>query len=163
MNADRSGALQAYRDSRSSLKPMAEADPQNTLLQLDVAGMDYHQGRALALAGRHAEALAKMQLSLGVFEKYRALGRSSDDSPHGTGAIYIWLGELFALRGGDLHHSLQHYEKAIASLGTTLTPTNVTPTNVTPAMDDDTRCELATSYMKMGHVLTRMGNLQDAS
>jgi len=152
MNGDRSGALQAYRDSRSSLKPMAEADPQNTLLQLDAAGMDYHQGRALALAGRYAEALAKMQLSLGVFEKYRALGRSSDDSPHGTGAIYIWIGELFALRG-DLHHSLQHYEKAIASLGT----------NVTPAMDDDTRCELATSYMKMGNALTRMGSLHDAS
>jgi len=152
MNGDRSGALQAYRDSRSSLKPMAKADPQNTLLQLDVAGMDYHQGRALALAGRHAEALAKMQLSLGVFEKYRALGRSSDDSPHGTGAIYIWLGEFFALRG-DLHHSLQHYEKAIASLGT----------NVTPAMDDDARCELATSYMKMGNALTRMGSLHDAA
>ncbi len=152
MNGDTNAALKSYREARTSLAPMAKADPQNTMLQFDVAGMDYQEGRALAAAGRYDEARAKLQAAREVFEKLHALGRSADDSPHGPADIYIWLGDVSAAQS-DFPHSVPYYQKAVAAL----------ETGAIPLMDDDTRCDLATSYMKLGNALARLGNLPAAA
>jgi tetratricopeptide (TPR) repeat protein len=152
MNGDSRAALASYRQARSTLEPMSKADPQNTMLQLDVAGMDYHEGRALAAAGHYAEAIRKLQSSAGTFRRLRAPIRTADDSPHGLGDIYIWLGDVYARRD-SLSSSLQYYRRALAALGT----------SDTLSMDDDTRCELGSGYVKTGELLTRMGKPQAAS
>lgn len=152
MNGDTAGALKIYREGRAVLQAMAKADPANTLLQLDSAGFDYQEGRALAAAGHYAEAIASLQRSLNVYEKLPDSARSSDDSPRGSGAIYIWLGDAVA-RQSDPHRALLFYRKAIAALG-----------NTPPAkMDDDSRCEMATAYVKMGDAFLRLDKPYDAS
>jgi non-specific serine/threonine protein kinase/serine/threonine-protein kinase len=152
MNGDTEGALESYRQTRSALEPMAKADPQNTLLQFDVAGTDYHMGRALASANRYGDALASLQRARTTFEQLSALGRSADDSPRGPADIYIWLGDVVAAQG-DSRSSLSYYQKAISALGN----------HPTATMDDDTRCTLATSYLKRGNILLQQGKLAEAS
>jgi tetratricopeptide (TPR) repeat protein len=101
------------------------------------------------MTGRYPESIAKFEEVAKIFEK--AARRSGDDSPHGPADIYTWLGDAFAGKG-DLRGGLKYFQKATAALGT----------NATPATDDDTRCELATSYLKTGSVLARMGKTSDA-
>ncbi len=152
MNGDAKGALEAYLQTRSVLEPMAKADPQNTLLQFDVAGTYYHEGRALAAMKRYGEALASLQRARIAFEKLTASGRSADDSPHGPAEIDIWLGDVFVAQG-DFGNGLLYFRKAIAAL----------ETNPTASMDDDTRCALAAAYVKQGSVLLHEGKLTEAS
>jgi eukaryotic-like serine/threonine-protein kinase len=152
MNGDARAALASYQQARSALQPMAKADPQNTMLQLDIAAMDYHEGRALATLHRYNDAITNLQRAASAFEALHAPTRSADDSPHGLGAIYIWLGEAHAGKG-DLQAALQNYRKATVALGET-------PTQKT---DDDTRCEIAVSYIKTANILARMESLSEAS
>lgn len=144
-------ALQVYQQSSSALQPMAKADPLNILLQLDLASTDYQQGRALGAAGRLSEALQKLQSAVTIFEKYNTT-KATDDSPHGVGAIYIWVGDVVAGQG-DYQRGLQYYTKGVASFGTTPPYPG----------DDDIRCELATGYTKTGNALRQLGRYGDAS
>ncbi|MBZ5679274.1 MAG: hypothetical protein LAO24_04105 [Acidobacteriia bacterium] len=152
MNGDAHAALASYEQARSELQPMAKADPQNTMLQLDIAAMDYHEGRALATMGRYDDAIVRLQKAASAFDALHAPTRSADDSPHGLGAIYIWLGEAHA-GNGDLRHALQNYQKAAVALGETSSQQT----------DDDTRCELAVAYTKSATVLAKVGKLREAS
>lgn len=152
MDGDVEGALAVYRQSHAVLEPMAKADPENTMLQLDIAGMEYHEARALTGARKYDDAIPRLQRALGVFEKLHDPTRSADDSPRGPGSIYIWLGEAFAGRR-ELPAARSYFEKAIASLSRDL--------ELSP--DDDLRCDLAVSHTKLAAVLAAMGNRDAAS
>jgi tetratricopeptide (TPR) repeat protein len=151
MNGDVDGALEVYRQAHRVLDPMAKADPQNTMLQLDVASMEYHEARALTSNGKFDEAIPKLRHALAVFEQLHAPTRSADDSPRGPGSIYIWLGEASAGQH-DLAAARQYYQKAINSLAADLER----------SPDDDIRCELAVSYTKMANLLATARNPHDA-
>jgi eukaryotic-like serine/threonine-protein kinase len=147
MNGNIAAAQASFHEARQILEPMAKADPQNTLLQFDMAGIEYEESRVLVMSRRYAEAIAKLQHAARSYEG--SSSRSADDSPRNSSDIYIWLGDALAGKG-DLRESLQYFRKATAVLGTA------------PKLDDDMRCELATSYLKTGSVLARMGKLSDA-
>ena len=152
MDGDAHAALANYAQARAALQPMAKADPQNTMLRLDVAAMDYHQARALVSLGKYDDAISRLRHAAKVFDSLHAPTRSADDTPHGLGAIEIWLGD--ALDGKEnLRGALHEYQKATVSLGE----------NPKPEMDDDTRCELAESYAKAAEVMARLGNRHEAA
>ena len=152
MDGDFAAALASFNEARTMLEPMAKVDPQNNMLQLDMAGMDYEEGRLLASTGRYAAAILPLQKAIQAFQVLRTQGRDGTDIGPGLGAFYIWLGEAEA---GERHlqGALENYRKASAEMKS-------------PAgrlVPDDTLCQLATSYVKAGDVLTKMRSLQEAS
>ncbi|MGH9642735.1 MAG: protein kinase domain-containing protein, partial [Terriglobales bacterium] len=149
MNGSIAAAQASYRETRQMLEPMAKADPQNTLLQLDMAGLDYEDARVHVLTGRYADAMTKLQRAAKVYESRSS--RSADDSPRNSAEIYIWLGDALAATG-DVRGGLGYFQKAAAAL----------KTNPAPTVDDDLRCELATSFIKTGSLLARVGNPGEA-
>ena len=149
MNRNIAAAQASYREARQTLEPMAKADPQNKMLEFDIAADDFEEARILILVGRYSDAIAKLEKVAKTFESTST--RSADDSPRGASDIYIWLGDAFAGKG-DLRGASQYFQKA----------TDALITNTATSADDDTRCELATSYIKTGSVRARMGNLQGA-
>jgi tetratricopeptide (TPR) repeat protein len=152
MDGDFPAALASFHEARAILEPMAKVDPQNNMLQLDMAGMDYEEGRLLASTGRYAAAILPLQKAIQAYQALRAQGRDGTDIGPLLGASYIWLGEAEA---GERHlrRALENYRKASAEMQS-------------PAgrlVPDDTLCQLATSYVKAGDVLTKMGSVEEAS
>jgi eukaryotic-like serine/threonine-protein kinase len=151
MNGDTPSALLSYSQAAAALQPMAKADSQNTMLQLDVAGMDYQQARVLVILGKYDEAILKLRLAAAVYSSLHGNSRSADDSPRDLTAIEIWLGDAYAAKG-DLSVAMKEYRKAIDNVGQ----------SQTTEMEADARCELAMSYIKAGAGLLRLGNLTEA-
>ena len=152
MNGDVQQALHIYSQANDVLKPMAAADPQNTMLQLDVAGMNFHEGRTLAVEGHFPEAKEKLTRAAAVFERLHVT-RSLDDSPRGLGGIYIWLGEASAGEK-DWNRALLDFQRATVALNAMM---------AAQPPDDDARCELAVSHAKTAHALVALGRLREAS
>jgi tetratricopeptide (TPR) repeat protein len=131
---------------------MAKVDPQNSMFQLDMAGMDYDDGRLLASTGRYAAAILPLQKAIQAYQVLLAQGRDVTEIVPQLGASYIWLGEAEAGQR-HLHGALENYRKASAEMRS-------------PAgrlVPDDTLCQLATSYVKAGDVLTKMRSFEEAS
>ena len=149
MNGNVAAAETSYREVRQILEPMAKADPENTLLRLDMAGLDYEDARILMMKGSYAEAIARLQHAAKAYEG--SPSRSADDSPRGPADVYIWLADAFAAQG-DLRAGLTYLQKASAALRPGDKQT----------LDDDLRCQQATSYVKTAALLLRSGNANDA-
>jgi tetratricopeptide (TPR) repeat protein len=153
MNGDFAGAVSSIRDARTMLAPMAKADPQNSMLRLDMVGQDYEEGRILASTGKYAAAILLLQRAIKGFQDLHAHNELPDDAlATALGSAYIWLGEAKAGER-NLHEALQNYRKASTALQS--------PPGELVA--DDTLCELATAYTKTGDVLTRTGDLHEAA
>jgi len=152
MDGDLSGARESFLQARQVLEPMAESDPQNNMLQLDIAGVDYEEGRLLALTGQRVEALLRLNQARQIFEKLHAQERGRDETPHDLASIYIWLGEAEA-ETGDSHRALESYRKAID----TIQEHSGTP------LHDDSLCELITAHARIGNTLMILGELDQAS
>jgi tetratricopeptide (TPR) repeat protein len=151
MDGDIARALASYREARTSLEPLAKADVQNQMAQLDVAALDYEEGRALAVTGSYAAATARLRKAVTRFAELHASGRSAADIPHSVGAIDIWLGEAEA----GLHqfqNALEDFRNAGAALSS----------DPSQLVDADTRIELATSFIKAGDVLNIIGKRQES-
>jgi serine/threonine protein kinase/tetratricopeptide (TPR) repeat protein len=151
LNGDAAGALAIYRDAQDALQAMAKTDPKNTMLQIDLANMNYYQGRTLAVLGRDGEATNFLQRSLAMFEKVRDAAINSEEYPRGPAGINIWLGDVSA-RKSNLPRALQSFKSAIAVLETKKDP-----------LDDDDRCEMATALVRVGQTYMRMSNPREAS
>jgi eukaryotic-like serine/threonine-protein kinase len=151
MNGDSAGALAAYREAHDGLQAMAKADPQNTMVQVDLANMSYYQGRAFAVLGREVEARKYLQNALDLFEKFKNAAISSDQYPLGPAASNIWLGDL-STRQSDYLGALRRYKAALALLGTV-------PSS---DLEDDQRCEMATALVRTGRVSLHLGNPREA-
>jgi tetratricopeptide (TPR) repeat protein len=152
MDGDFTGALANVREARGTLAPMAKADSQNSMLRLDMVGLDYEEGRILASTGRYAAAIALLQRAIKGFPDLHAQKEMPDVAGSELGSAYIWMGEAEAGEG-DLHAALDHYTKAAAAL----------QSPPSEPIADDTRCQLATSYVKAGNVLTKIKRWEDAS
>jgi tetratricopeptide (TPR) repeat protein len=152
MDGDFPGARASFHEARAILEPMAKVDPQNSMFQLDMAGMDYEEGRLLASTGRYAAAILPLQKAIQAYQALLAQGRDVTEIVPQLGASYIWLGEAEAGQR-HLHGALENYRKASAEMQS-------------PAgriVPDDTLCQLATSYVKAGDVLTKMRSFEEAS
>ena len=152
MNGDFAGALGSVREARVMLEPMAKADPQNSMFRQDMVGLDYEEGRILVSTGRYAAANNLLQRAIKSFQDSHIRKEMPDITSSELGSAYIWLGEAKA-EESDPRAALDYYTKASTAL-------QAPPGE---SVDDDTRCQLATSYVKAGEVLTKMGRLEDAS
>jgi eukaryotic-like serine/threonine-protein kinase len=152
MNGDFTAALANVREARGMLAPMAKADPLDSMLQLDMVGLDYEEGKILASTGRYAAAVPLLQRAIKAFQDLHAQKKLPDVAGSRLGAAYIWLGEAEAGER-NLQQALENYRKASGALQSP-------PGEL---MADDTLCELATAYTKTGDVLIRIGDLQEAT
>src|ERR1035438_8732906 len=75
MDGDFAAALASFHQARATLAPMARVDPQNNMLQLDVAEMNYEEGRLLTSTGRYAAAIPQLQKAIHAFQGLHTQGR----------------------------------------------------------------------------------------
>jgi eukaryotic-like serine/threonine-protein kinase len=145
MLGDIAGAQFSIRQATEAVESLAKSDPENHMLQMDLAGGEYEEGRILVISGKYKEAASHLRIALGRVER---VGPTADLP---LGDIYVWLGET---QEGihDLSGALETYKKAAASLEI--------PAGETAY--DDTRCESSASYSKFGGALLRKGNRQQA-
>lgn len=146
------GARESFRQARMVIEPMAHSDPQNYMLQLDIAGVNYENARLMMVTGHPREALTLLGQSRQIFEKLHAKDRDPDETPHSLGAIYIWVGEAQA-KTGDARYALDSYRKAVDALEMPAERT----------MHDDSRCELVTAFAKIGNAQMLAGKVEEAS
>ena len=146
MDGNPAAAHASFAQARASEARLLKLDPENKLLQSDLWSLEYDDGRALGSTGKYAEALAAVQRAAQGFEKLHLEG----DTGPGAGPMQIWIGEAQAgMR--NYPEALKSYQKAVTAL------------TADQGMYDDARCDLATTYTKIGSALLKMGKLREAS
>jgi eukaryotic-like serine/threonine-protein kinase len=146
MRGEPGAALADFRQAREATTRLAKRDPENTMLQSDMCGFDYDDGRALTISGRASQGLPLLLRSLKCFHD---LHMEADTGP-GTGALESWIAEAQS-RTHNLPEALKHYQNAATVL--------------TADVDkyDDARCDLAMVETKLGNTLFQMGKISEAS
>jgi eukaryotic-like serine/threonine-protein kinase len=146
MQGDVASARDDFNNSRRRIERLAKLDPENKMLQSDLWVVQFEDGRALAVAGRNAEALPVLE---GAFEGYKSLHLEADVGP-GPPAMQAWIGE--AQEGThNFAQALKNYEAAAAGLAED------------QANFDDARCDLAMVEAKIGDALLKMDKEQEAA
>ena len=146
MGGDPKTALADFQRAAAATARLAKRDPQNTMLQSDMCGLDFDEGRALTVSGKPVEGLAHAQKAL---ECYVGLHLEADTGP-GIGAMESWIAEGYA-GTHDFPAALKHYQAAAKALTTDL------------GKYDDARCDLAMVETKIGNTFMTMGELSGAS
>jgi tetratricopeptide (TPR) repeat protein len=146
MQGDIVAARNDFRRAQQRIERVAKLDPENKMLQSDIWIGRFLDGRALAVAGRNAEALPVLE---GAFRGYLSLHLEADVGP-GPPAMQAWIGEAQA----GIHKfadALENYRAASVGL-------------VDDASHfDDARCDLAMVETKIGNTLLKMGKAQEAA
>jgi tetratricopeptide (TPR) repeat protein/tRNA A-37 threonylcarbamoyl transferase component Bud32 len=151
MHGDIAAAQAAFHEARHAVEPLARQDPNNILLQDDVAWLDYHDGKIELLLGRYVPAQLRLQRALARFEQLHGPSPGVDETAEAEGTIQLWLGDAFA-KAREWPLALQGYQRAIEVLGTV-------PDADT---DDDTRCRLALGYVRSARAWTALRRLPQA-
>jgi serine/threonine protein kinase len=146
MKGDIGAARSDFLRSQKRIERLARRDPENKMLQSDLWVADFLDGRALAVAGKNAEALVILRRA---FQGYQDLHLENDVGP-GPGAMQAWIGEAQA-GTHNLTEALKTYEKAATILA------------ADQAAYDDARCDLAMVETRIGSTLMKMGKLHEAS
>jgi eukaryotic-like serine/threonine-protein kinase len=145
LNGNIAAARHAFQEARHGVERVARLDPENKTLQSDLWVADFEDGRALAVAGRYAEALPILERS---FQGYQSLHLEADVGP-GPRAMQAWIAE--AQTGtGNFAEALKNLEAAAKGLAED------------EANFDDARCDLAMVEAKIGNVLLKMGRRKEA-
>jgi serine/threonine protein kinase/tetratricopeptide (TPR) repeat protein len=145
MQGDVAAARADFHRSLQRIERLARLDPENKMLQSDVWADQFHEGRALAVAGHNREALTVLERA---FHGYQALHLEADVWP-GPPAMQAWIGEAQA-GAHNFVQALKSYEAAAAGLV------------VDEPHYDDARCDLAMVQTKIGNTLLRMGKSREA-
>jgi tetratricopeptide (TPR) repeat protein len=145
MKGDIGAARADFDRSHKRIERLARLDPENKMLQADLWVAEYHDGRALATAGKYTEALPVLQRA---FQGYHALHLEEDSGP-GPGAMQLWIGDAQA-GTHNFTEALKSYEKAATIMA------------ADQATYDDARCDLAVIETKIGDALVKMGKLREA-
>jgi eukaryotic-like serine/threonine-protein kinase len=146
MSGDTDAADVDFQAARQRIERLAKLDPENKMLQSDLWVAEFYDGKALAVAGRHAEALPVLQRAS---QGYQSLHLEADVGP-GPPAMEAWIGET-QVGTHQLSDALKSYERAAAGLA------------ADQANFDDARCDLAMVETKIGNTLVKMGRLQEAT
>ena len=152
MNGDARGALAAYGQGLNVAESMAKADPQNVVLQLDMAGQSSALGRVLFRLGNYKTAEVALRRASQLYEQNLAHNPSDAEIPPLLGLTEVWRGELWA-KTGKLADALASYREGISSFERLRGD----------AATAEIRCDTASARDRMGALLARMGNARDAS
>ncbi|HET9804673.1 MAG TPA: serine/threonine-protein kinase [Candidatus Acidoferrum sp.] len=147
MDGDFSGAEEGLRLAKRVIEDMAKQDPENSMLQSDLIGVNYHLSVMQVLQAKYDEAAKTLAAEL---RDYQALPGTAD-LPPGKGPIRIWLGEA-ELRRRNYPQALEHFQEAVKAL------------NGQPGkpMHDAYRCQLAESHARSGNALLLLGRYDEA-
>ena len=152
MLGDRAGARSHFLGASQQLRALAGADPLNSMLQLDVAGVDFNAGRVAVLSGAYREAIARFTSASRLMRQLDVRRRSAEDEPASLAAVEIWLGDAWAA-AGDARRALASYhaaqEAAVADQAAT--------------SDDDARCQLALAWTRAAHASAELGDSEAAA
>lgn len=145
MQGDIAAALSDFHRSRQRIEHLAKLDPENEMLQSDLLADQFHEGRALAVAGRNAEALSVLEAA---FRGYQSLHLEADVWP-GPSEMEAWIGE--AQTGSHNYvQALKSFEAAAAGL------------TEDESHYDDARCDVAMIETKIGNALLKLGRSREA-
>lgn len=147
MDGDFSAAEEGLRLAKRAIEDMAKQDPENSMLQSDLIGVNYHLSVMQVLQAKYDEAAKTLAAGL---RDYQALPGTAD-LPPGKGPIRIWLGEA-ELRRRNYPQALEHFQEAVKALsGQPGKP-----------MHDAYRCQLAESHARSGNALLLLGRYDEA-
>jgi tetratricopeptide (TPR) repeat protein len=146
MRGDSGAALADFHRARESTARLVKLDPKNTMLQSDICGFDFEDGRALTASGHPATGLPLLQRSMKCFGD---LHMEADTGP-GMGAMESWTAEAL-VQLHKLPEALQHYQNAAKTLSGDVDKY------------DDARCDLAMVHTKIGNTLFALRKPQDAT
>ncbi len=146
MEGDVGAALADFKRARERTARLAKLDPENKMLQSDVCGFDFEEGRAYVVRGSSKDGL---RLVLHSLQCFRDLHLEADTGP-GTGMVESWIGEAQS-RLHNLPEALKHFQDGATALTADL------------EKYDDARCDLAMVETKIGNTLVAMGKLAEAS
>ncbi|MBI3475815.1 MAG: protein kinase [Acidobacteria bacterium] len=146
MGGDSGGALADFRRARESTARLVALDPKNTMLQSDMCGFDFEEGRALTANGQPATGLPLLQRSM---KCYIGLHMEADTGP-GMGTMESWTAEAL-VQMHKLPDALRHYQNAAKALSGDVDKY------------DDARCDLAMVHTKIGTTLFALRKPQDAT
>jgi len=147
MDGDYQAALADYVKAETILKPLADADPEDDLIQGDRIRIDYLKARLLIGSHQYKQALPLLQKAATGNQKYLSKDATNPDPVRESADILISLGEAYA-GSGNLAEALRAFQQA----STVLAPRENDP------LEDDFNCELATALVKTGDTLLAMGN-----
>ncbi len=137
-------ARQNFDLMRSAIAPLAQVDPKNSVLQLDMINLTFEEGRLDIVTGRPAEGAAKIQQAIDQFEKMK-----TEEEIISVGTLWSWLGEAqFQTR--NYGAALQSLKKAAESL------------EKEPKYADG-RCGIATCYARIGDIYAKLNREQEAA
>jgi serine/threonine protein kinase/tetratricopeptide (TPR) repeat protein len=145
MQGDVAAALSDFHRSRQRIERLARLDPENKMLQSDLWADQFHEGRALAVAGRNAEALSVLERA---FRGYQSLHLEADVWP-GPSLMQAWIGEA-QMGSHNYVQALKRFEAAAAGLAED------------ESHYDDARCDLAMIDTKIGNALLKLGRRREA-
>jgi tetratricopeptide (TPR) repeat protein len=151
MQGDLAAALRTYRQDYTMVAPLAAADPQNALLQGDLAGAYMAIGSTLARTGRVAEGLKLLERGGDIIRRLPARESSSSDSRSEEAFYHFALGEALA-RKGDLAGALRSYGESLKVFGSLASQ---------PA-HRKAFLHLAAVHVQEGSVLARLGQIEPA-
>ena len=144
-SGDTAASIADFERARDRTARLAKLDPQNTMLQSDMCGFDWDEGRSLIVSGRAADGLRLVQKSLKCFED---LHLEADTGP-GVSLQESWIGEA-QVRLHNLPEALKQFEHAAPPLAADI------------GRYDDARCDLAMVETKIGNTLLAMGKASEA-
>jgi eukaryotic-like serine/threonine-protein kinase len=147
MDGDFASAQENLRLAKKTIEDMAKQDLDNSMLQSDVVGVNYHLGVMQVLQAKYGDATKTLSSTL---HDYQALPGTAD-LPPGRAPIRMWLGEA-ELGRRNYPQALEHFQEAANSLtGKPGKP-----------MHDTFRCQLAQSHAKSGNALLLLGRYEEA-
>jgi non-specific serine/threonine protein kinase/serine/threonine-protein kinase len=145
MQGDIAAARKDFHRGQQSIERLARLDLENTMLQSDIWVSQFLDGRALAFAGHHTQALPVLE---GAFRGYQSLHLEADVGP-GPPAMQAWIGEAQA-GTRNFAGALKSFQAAAAGLAED------------ESHFDDARCDLAMVETKIGNTLLKIGKAQEA-
>jgi tetratricopeptide (TPR) repeat protein len=147
---DYAGALQNYRQALAMVKPMAEHDPENVMLQVDLGGNTVNVGKALVTMGRVNEGLPRIEEGIRLLEPQ--LKADPSNAPAAASASYVWKADAL-LKTGRAADAVASNRKAISILETA---------DQDGAPDQSQLSRMAATYVKLGTALATAGTTQEA-
>ena len=143
-------ALENYRQALAMVKPMADHDPENVMLQVDTAGNTVNVGKALVTMGRVSEGLPMIEKGIRLLEAQ--LKADPSNAPAAASASYVWRGDAL-LKTGKVADAVASDRKAISIL-------EAAGQDKPP--DQSQLSQLAATYLKLGTALASAGSTQEA-
>ena len=151
-NGDAAAALAANRHALQIAEGMAKGDPQNMVLQLDMAAYSSGEGISLVRGGKYHEGELSLGRAIRIYEEKLERNHADTEIPWLLGHNLIWMGKA-QMTQGKTSAAAASYRKSIATLETLKGS----------ASNDSVQCDLAAAHLQLGAALAKMGDRQKAA